>query len=202
MLDEQSGDLHGAGFAQPPQAKWAGAESNLYGAGIGSGPNGARFGDSGGASRFFPRFRYEAKASTADRDEGCEDLYWMIAPGAPCGFAQITLEPWEQLPEEERARGNVHSTVKPTALIQWLVRLVTPPGGLVVDPFTGSGTTGVACVREGFDFTGIELHALHTVIADARIEEATRQPRRPLGSPAPKRTKKTREQLGLFGGDK
>lgn len=65
--------------------------------------------------------------------------------------------------------GNKHPTVKPIALMRWLVRLVTPPGGAVLDPFTGSGTTGAAAVLEGFDFVGVELDAEHVALAEARI---------------------------------
>jgi hypothetical protein len=64
---------------------------------------------------------------------------------------------------------NVHSTVKPIALMRWLCRLVTPPGGVVLDPFTGSGTTGCAAVLEGFGFVGIEQDAEYVAIAEARI---------------------------------
>lgn len=64
---------------------------------------------------------------------------------------------------------NKHPTVKPVALMRWLVRLVTPPGGAVLDPFAGSGTTGAAAVLEGFDFVGVELDAEHAALAEARI---------------------------------
>ena len=66
------------------------------------------------------------------------------------------------------ARNN-HPTVKPTALMQWLIRLVTPPGGKVLDPFTGSGSTGKACAIEGFDFIGFEMDPHYCEIAKQRI---------------------------------
>jgi hypothetical protein len=69
----------------------------------------------------------------------------------------------------ERGEGNVHPTVKPIALMRYLCRLVTPPGGVVLDPFTGSGSTCVAAIREGFDFIGIELNAEYVAIARNRI---------------------------------
>jgi len=71
----------------------------------------------------------------------------------------------------DRARlpSNLHPTVKSIALMRWLVRLVTPPGGRVLDPFMGSGTTGCAAALEGFTFTGIELDAEYLEIARARI---------------------------------
>lgn len=65
---------------------------------------------------------------------------------------------------------NTHPTVKSVALMQWLVRLVTPPKGLILDPFTGSGTTGMAALREGFGFLGIEREPEYVQIARARIE--------------------------------
>ena len=91
----------------------------------------------GGASRFFPVFRYQAKASKSDRGQG-----------------------------------NVHPTVKPVALMAWLVKLVTPPGGVVLDPFMGSGTTGVAARQEGKKFIGIEREPQYFEICKARIGSA------------------------------
>ena len=98
----------------------------------------------GGASRFFPVFRYQAKASRSERERG--------------------------LNEGQKA---THPTVKPVELMRWLVRLVTPPGGVVLDPFTGSGTTGVAATLEGARFIGIEREAEYHAIATARIQHAT-----------------------------
>jgi site-specific DNA-methyltransferase (adenine-specific) len=74
-----------------------------------------------------------------------------------------------------RKAANHHPTVKPLALMRWLVRLITPPGGTVLDCFAGSGSTGVACVAEGVNFCGIELSEDYAAIARARIEAATRQ---------------------------
>ncbi|MBI3936729.1 MAG: site-specific DNA-methyltransferase [Betaproteobacteria bacterium] len=67
---------------------------------------------------------------------------------------------------------NTHPTVKPTDLMRWLVRLVTPPGGLVLDPFMGSGSTGKACSIEGFRFLGIEREAEYVELSRARIAHA------------------------------
>jgi len=69
---------------------------------------------------------------------------------------------------------NSHPTVKPIALMSWLVRLVTPPGGLVVDPFAGSGTTGIAAASQGFRFIGCELDERFVRIARARIDWHTK----------------------------
>lgn len=72
--------------------------------------------------------------------------------------------------KRDRGEGNAHPTVKPIELMRWLVRIVTPPNGVVLDPFTGSGTTGVACAREGFKFLGFEQSEEYANIARARIE--------------------------------
>ncbi len=70
---------------------------------------------------------------------------------------------------------NCHPTVKPTRLMEWLIRLVTPEYGFVLDPFMGSGTTGVACAKLGCKFIGIEQRPEYFDIACRRIEEAHRQ---------------------------
>lgn len=71
--------------------------------------------------------------------------------------------------KSDRGDGNNHPTVKPTDLMRWLCRLITPPGGTVLDPFTGSGSTGRGAVLEGFNFVGIEMDANYAAIACARI---------------------------------
>ena len=67
-------------------------------------------------------------------------------------------------------RANHHPCVKPISLMEYLIRLITPPGGTVLDPFAGSGSTGVAAKRLGFDFIGIELNPEYAAIAEKRIE--------------------------------
>lgn len=81
------------------------------------------------------------------------------------------------MPNRQKAKGievcqdkNIHPTVKPVKLMQYLVRLVTPPNGKVLDPFCGSGTTGIACKLEGFDFIGIEQEPEYVGIANSRIK--------------------------------
>ena len=82
--------------------------------------------------------------------------------------------------KKDRDDGNTHPTVKPTALMAYLCRLITPTGGTVLDPFMGSGSTGKAAIREGFDFVGCELDADYYAIATARIEaEQNREPEEP-----------------------
>jgi len=124
----------------------------------------------GSAARFF----YCAKASKADRDEGCEGLAAKASPktneglGRECSL-QTRLEHSGDMHPRLR---NHHPTVKPTALMRYLCRLVTPPGGVVLDPFTGSGSTGKAAVLEGFNFVGIEREAEYVEIAKARVAAA------------------------------
>ena len=72
---------------------------------------------------------------------------------------------------EEFTKENIHPTVKPVQLMQYLVKMVTPPGGLVLDPFCGSGTTGIACKLEGFEFVGLEQDETYSRIAATRIEK-------------------------------
>lgn len=114
------------------------------------------YGDTGSAARFF----YCAKASRADRNSGLTD------PG-PQFKRGTTLRDVENT----ATTGNTHPTVKPTELMRYLLRLVTPPGGRTLDPYVGSGSTGKAAVMEGFDFVGIERDAEYIAIAKARIED-------------------------------
>ena len=116
--------------------------------------------DAGSAARFF----YQAKASRKDRNEGMDD------PG-PQFQRGTTL----RQVENTDTSGNNHPTVKPTDLMAYLCRLVTPPGGVVLDPFMGSGSTGKAAMREGFRFIGCELSEEYAAIARARIEHASQQ---------------------------
>lgn len=113
----------------------------------------------GGASRFF----YCAKTSKADRNEGLE------------GFKEQVTTDGRNKPIDnaynrgETQRLNNHPTVKPTALMRWLVKLITPPGGVCIDPFNGSGSTGKACALEDFNYIGIEREPEYIGISAARI---------------------------------
>jgi hypothetical protein len=73
--------------------------------------------------------------------------------------------------KREKGESNTHPTVKPIALMRWLARLITPPGGLVLDPFAGSGTTALACKAEGFSFIGFEREAEYVEIIRRRLAE-------------------------------
>jgi len=100
------------------------------------------------------------------------------------GEAALRFKYVAKASRSEREAGGVtnnHTTVKPIALMRWLVRLVTPPGGIVLDPFTGSGTTGCAAASEGMRFVGIEKDAEYVAIAAQRIAHwSTNTPQRSL----------------------
>jgi len=119
-------------------------------------------GDSGSAARFF----YCAKASKEDRNEGCYAL-----PDKPSGMVSNTSG--QHITRRDGgAPGpskNNHPTVKPVDLMRYLCRLITPPGGTVLDPFMGSGSTGKAALMEGFDFIGIDENPEYVRIAESRM---------------------------------
>jgi DNA modification methylase len=113
-----------------------------------------------GSPRQASRLFYCPKASRAERDAGCEGLPRRRRDLFPNAQAASYEPP---------PAANTHPTVKPLALMRWLVRLVIPPDGLVLDPFCGSGSTGCAAVLEGRRFLGIELDPGYAEIARARI---------------------------------
>ena len=165
---------HGAGSATDKTsgaspARWDGNVFQHGGLGM-------RHGDSGSAARFF----YVAKASAEDRDDGCHALppksAGQVTGGRVEGSAGLD-SPRSGAGRRRDETRNVHPTVKPTDLMRYLCRLVTPPGGLVLDPFVGSGSTGRGAVLEGFRFVGIEREAEYVEIAKARIDAAIRQRR-------------------------
>ena len=131
-------------------------------------------GDSGSAARFF----YCAKASKKDRNEGLDGFIGkevgakgngLARQCATCGASVLDGCQCVDRTFVNPTRANHHPTVKPTSLMQYLVRLVTPPNGTVLDPFLGSGSTGKAAMYEGFNFVGIELTPEYLPIAKARI---------------------------------
>ena len=116
------------------------------------------------ASRFF----YCPKTNNKDRNEGLEDFEEKIIKGRDEGQDKTSIA-FKARPSQ---RKNIHPTVKPTDLMAYLIRLVTPKGGVVLDPFMGSGSTGKACAVEGMQFIGIEREQEYLDIAKARIERA------------------------------
>lgn len=129
-VDRQSGTLH----SQNPDTRKSRSKTTGT-TGFGTGLS-VEYADTGGASRFFPTFRYQAKAPTDERPT---------------------------------ADGIAHPTVKPLDLMRWLVRLVTPPGGLVLEPFAGSGTTAEACIHEHLNCIAIEREADYLPLIIARL---------------------------------
>ena len=120
------------------------------------------------------RFFYCPKASKADRDEGCESLEEKrTAKLGGSNNDRDDLDPVSERFRTSPSRNN-HPTVKPKELMRYLCRLITPPGGVVLDPFTGSGSTGKAALMEGFSFIGIELSAEYAEIARHRIEAVSK----------------------------
>jgi site-specific DNA-methyltransferase (adenine-specific) len=108
------------------------------------------FGDAGSAARYFPTF----PPTETDR---------------ACAQEDRRLFYCAKTSKSERGEGNTHPTVKPLEMMRWMVRLVTPPGGTVLDPFMGSGSTGRACAAEGFQFVGIERERAYAEIAQRRL---------------------------------
>ena len=170
ILDEQSGNRPGC--TSPSDA--IGSDSIFrpnQGAYQKQGPI---YGDNGGASRFF----YCPKTSKTDRNEGLEDFKGKQIGtynahsadlknygGSSLGAASMSGN--NKMPQPKQ---NFHPTVKPTDLMLYLIRMVTPKGGTTLDPFMGSGSTGKAAVRGGFDFVGIEREQDYKNIAEARIQ--------------------------------
>jgi len=124
------------------------------------------------------RFFYCAKASKSERNAGLEGLpekgkVFNGQSGEPAGKAEGSVEDkFSTKPAQ-----NFHPTVKPLALMRYLVKLVTPPGGTVLDPFLGSGSTAVAAILEGFDWIGCEMTEDYWPIIEARVQWAENQPR-------------------------
>jgi site-specific DNA-methyltransferase (adenine-specific) len=142
-----------------------GGQNGLYENGHDPDHIGTWYGDSGSAARFF----YCAKASKRDRNEGLEGFE---AKRDHDGRKDGGVGGDNPRNRTNNAKLNHHPTVKPTSLMQYLVRLVTPPNGIVLDPFMGSGSTGKACAYEGFKFIGIDQSAEYVAIAQARIDFA------------------------------
>lgn len=145
MLDAQAGES---------TSRSGTPREGANGDGWGMTATGAEYDDRGGPSRFF----YCAKASRREREAGLTGEERNVHP--PC---------WDIPGSRSKPRRNSHPTVKPVALMRWLVRLVTPPGGTILDPFAGSGTTGIAACLEGMEFVGIEREPEYAAIARARV---------------------------------
>ena len=163
ILDEQSGK------SKSSPNKWEGDNNAAIYGKYEKGVRQSTFSDEGGASRFF----YCPKASKKDRNEGCDELEEKQTPitnmtglGRETTIEKRKNDNGFNAPKSK----NTHPTVKPTDLMAYLIRLITPKGGVVLDPFMGSGSTGKAAVREGMNFIGIEREDEYMEIAKTRIE--------------------------------
>ena len=149
---------------------------NAYGKGLGGTPhenvNGrwpANF-IHDGLKEPWAKYFYCAKASKQDRNEGCEA---MEEKQYSHDGREVAIDNAYQ--RNASKSGNHHPTVKPTELMRYLIKLITPPQGVVLDPFMGSGSTGKAATLDGFSFIGIELDEEYVAIAKARIDLALDQ---------------------------
>lgn len=183
ILDSQSGKLKsGKGAVKRKSAK-GGTKSESIGAE--SRPEGTPmlcYGDEGAASRFF----YVAKPPRKEKEAGCEKLPAKTAAeltGRKEGSEGLVMK---HVDGSEKAnpyagtsgaepRKNIHPTVKSVDLMSYLCRLITPPKGIVLDCFMGSGSTGVAALKEGFRFIGIEREADYYAIAEARLDHTVKE---------------------------
>jgi len=188
-IDEQAlaGGMHGAGVARGGGLGTGANASTFRGQGRPDASNGTRYGDQGGPSRFWPTFRYVPKPSSAEKNKGCEDMPardWRegTKSSTPCSGQLL-----EHVGRKGKPRPNNHNTVKPVALMRWLIRLTTIEGGIVLDPFNGSGTTGVAAVLEGARYIGIEG-------GDENSPYYCEVSRRRIGAEKPRRQVKRRDQ--------
>lgn len=139
-LDKQTGTLT-SGRIEPHHKAAGKSQLGTFNIRDRQGEQHPTYGDSGGASRFFPTFRYEAKAPTRERPTSID----------------------------EQGNAIAHPTVKPVDLMRWLCRLVTPPGGTILEPFAGSGTTVEAALTEGFHIIAIEREAGYMPLIEARM---------------------------------
>jgi site-specific DNA-methyltransferase (adenine-specific) len=123
-----------------------------------------QYGDFGNVSRFF----YCAKADKEDRNEGLSGFEEKMT--SHDGRETLIENPFQR--NLSSINKNTHPTVKPLNLMRYLVRLITPPDGIVLDPFAGSGSTGKASILEGFDFIGSDMEEEYVDISNARIQHA------------------------------
>jgi site-specific DNA-methyltransferase (adenine-specific) len=160
LLDEQTGTLKSGSWDGKRKADKFG---EVYGEFEGQIET-PIMGSEGGASRFF----YNAKASKKEREKGLKGHI----PCTRCEGIDTDTHINPKTGKPQKCVRNDHPTVKPVALMEYLVRLVTPIGGVVLDPFLGSGTTGVAAVSQGFRFVGVEKDDAYLPLAEARIKSA------------------------------
>ena len=166
ILDEQSGHLKSGFMKAGTTRKMSEGDVNTYGHYDSDTTYNDTYGDSGGASRFF----YCPKTSKRDRNEGLDDFEEKSRSNANKMMGKSGNFKTGSGNDRTTEFKNNHPTVKPTDLMIYLIRMVTPKGGTTLDPFMGSGSTGKAAVRGGFDFVGVEREEEYMKIAKARIQ--------------------------------
>ena len=160
---------YGESSSKARVGKRSGKDAGRFGAFVGQEDVQMGHSDSGTPARFF----YCAKSNKKDRNEGCEGLEQKTA-----GEATDRKDGSAGLNSPRAGAGrtsgalNHHPTVKPTELMRYLCRIITPPNGIILDPFMGSGSTGKAAMKEGFRFIGIDKEEEYIKIATARIQNA------------------------------
>jgi hypothetical protein len=190
-LGEQSGESKSGGGSGQATLEARGrhfkiSKGDYPAAGLGG------YGDKGTAARFYPQADWEhevaeqlaqadpvhycPKAAKRERNNGLDDFYWRRDKASPTGFVRVSQEEWETLPKRQRARGNIHSTVKPISLLVWLCKLLSPPEEYaprrLLIPFAGSGSEICAAVRSGCweEVVGIEFIQDYVDISLARSQ--------------------------------
>jgi DNA modification methylase len=165
LLDEQSGVSKSSKYIAKNTGYVSGSFTDDNKRGFGYDVDGG-FTDKGGASRFF----YKAKVSKKERNMGLDGFETKITPNSLGALGRKSLEDRLEDKSNPIISKNNHPTIKPITLMSYLCRLITPEGGVVLDPFMGSGSTGIAAKLEGFDFIGMEMDEDYVKIASARIE--------------------------------
>jgi site-specific DNA-methyltransferase (adenine-specific) len=159
IMDEQSGNIKSTGSIRKKENEYEGTSyKGKNELGKSSNPYA---GQSGGSSRFF----YQAKVSKSERNMGLDGFEEKVIQGRDAGQDERAVA-FKKRPTPTK---NVHPTIKPVNLMAYLCRLITPPNGIVLDPFMGSGSTGISALLEGFRFVGMEMDADYFKIAEERI---------------------------------
>lgn len=161
--DEVMEEFDKAGYSKSVKRKYSSLGGRIYNTTKKdiSIEDGNSYEDEGSAARFF----YCSKASGKEKNEGLDEFEDKIIEGRDKGQDERNV-PQKRRPTPSK---NNHPTIKPVKLMSYLINMITPPKGIVLDPFMGSGSTGVAAVKEGFNFIGIELDPEYFKIAEARI---------------------------------
>jgi len=166
MLGEQSGESKST--PSNPDKVYVRPQQSVYGTQYADNKYArSQHDDSGTCARFF----YQAKASRSERNEGLDDFYWQRDKSSPIGFTRITRDEWEQLEPRQRAQGNIHPTVKPLGIIEYIAKLIMPPEcRKLLVPFSGSGSEILGALKSGWKHVvGIDIISEYNDIARARI---------------------------------